>query len=185
MSISFHKIEYPLYSLPDKAAAFPAINDSSVPLVYKSGEIMPFRIVLDTRAPETGRWTKYKLFKEAGCCQLTESTEVINGPRRDKTCLWGFRQSGIQTSLLSYRDLLENRNFACSKIWYDTFQKANNKSADQTAWMRRLVCAFVVRKPPKTGFLKSRPIWKLSQTKIIKDTPISSTSPLTELGVSL
>ena len=34
----------------------------------------------------------------------------------------------------------------------------NNKGADQTARMRRLVCAFVVRKPPKTGFLASRPI---------------------------
>ena len=29
------------------------------------------------------------------------------GPRRDKTCLRGFRQRDIQTSLLSYRDLLE------------------------------------------------------------------------------
>ena len=26
------------------------------------------------------------------------------GPRREKTCLRGFRQSEIQTSLLSYRD---------------------------------------------------------------------------------
>ena len=34
----------------------------------------------------------------------------------------------------------------------------NNKGADQTARMRRLVCAFVVRKPPKTGFLATRPI---------------------------
>ena len=33
----------------------------------------------------------------------------------------------------------------------------NNKGADQTARMRRLVCAFVVHKPPKTGFLASRP----------------------------
>ena len=30
------------------------------------------------------------------------------GPRRDKACLWGFRQSETQTSLLSYRDQLEN-----------------------------------------------------------------------------
>ena len=30
-----------------------------------------------------------------------------NGPRRDKTCLRGFRQSKFQTSLLSYRDLLK------------------------------------------------------------------------------
>ena len=33
----------------------------------------------------------------------------------------------------------------------------NNKGADQTAHMHRLVCAFVVRKPRKTGFLASRP----------------------------
>ena len=32
----------------------------------------------------------------------------------------------------------------------------NNKGADQTARMRRLVCDFVVRKPRKTGFLASR-----------------------------
>ena len=29
----------------------------------------------------------------------------------------------------------------------------NNKSADQTARMRSLVCAFVIRKAPKIGFL--------------------------------
>ena len=34
----------------------------------------------------------------------------------------------------------------------------NNKGADQTARMPRLVCACVVRKPLKTGFLASRPI---------------------------
>ena len=31
--------------------------------------------------------------------------------------------------------------------------------ADQTAQMRRLVCAFVVHKPMKTGFLTSKPIY--------------------------
>ena len=34
----------------------------------------------------------------------------------------------------------------------------NNKGADQTARMHRLVCACVVRKQPKTGFLVTRPI---------------------------
>ena len=42
---------------------------------------------------------------------------------------------------------------------YDTLQKANNKGDDQTARMRRLVYAFVVRKPPKTGFPTTRPIY--------------------------
>ena len=41
---------------------------------------------------------------------------------------------------------------------YGTLHKANNKGADQSARMRRLVCACVVRKPPKTGFLASTPI---------------------------
>ena len=35
----------------------------------------------------------------------------------------------------------------------------NNKGADQTAHTRRLVCAFVVRKPSKTGFLALRHIF--------------------------
>ena len=52
----------------------------------------------------------------------------------------------------------KNSNFTCSKSTYDTFQIANNKGADQTAPMRRLVCAFLVRKPLKTGFVASRPI---------------------------
>ena len=36
--------------------------------------------------------------------------------------------------------------------------KKQKKGADQTARMRRLFCACVVHKPPKTGFLASRPI---------------------------
>ena len=64
----------------------------------------------------------------------------------------GFWQSKFQNSLLSYRDYVENWNFSCSKFTYGTFQKANNKSADQTAQMRRLVCACVVRKPPEDRF---------------------------------
>ena len=84
---------------------------------------------------------------------ITDSEKLI-GPRREKTCLRGFRQSEIQTSHLSYRDNLENWNFTCSQF---SFQKANNKGADQTARMRRLICACVVRKPPKTGFLATRP----------------------------
>ena len=35
---------------------------------------------------------------------------------------------------------------------YISFQIANNKCADQTAQVRRLVCAFVVRKHQSHGF---------------------------------
>ena len=76
----------------------------------------------------------------------------IIGPRSKKTCLRGFRQSEIQTNRSSdpvYVYWVRDR----SKFTYKTFQKANNKGADQTARMRRLVCACVVRNAPKTGFL--------------------------------
>ena len=78
------------------------------------------------------------------------------GIHREKTCLWGFRQSKTKTSLLSYRDLLEIRNAGRSEPRYFTLQKGNNKGTDQSARMRRLVCAFVVHKPPKTGFFATR-----------------------------
>ena len=32
------------------------------------------------------------------------SMVILNGPRREETCLRGFRQSDIQNSLLSYID---------------------------------------------------------------------------------
>ena len=42
--------------------------------------------------------------------------------------------------------LAKKWNFICSKITYDTLQRVDNKGADQTARMRRLVCACVVLK---------------------------------------
>ena len=88
-----------------------------------------------------------------------QSKTYIIWPRREKTCLRDFCQSEFQTGLLSYRDYLENWNLICTKfITYATFQKANNKGADQTARMCRLVCACVVRKPPKTSILETRSI---------------------------
>ena len=33
---------------------------------------------------------------------------ILNGPRREKTCLRGIPQREFQTSLLIYRDTLEN-----------------------------------------------------------------------------
>ena len=38
--------------------------------------------------------------------------------------------------------IARNLNFVCNKFRYDTFQKVNDKGADQTARMRRLVCTF-------------------------------------------
>ena len=72
------------------------------------------------------------------------NSKTLSGLRRETTCLRCIHQSEFQTSLLSYRDKLDNRNFACSKCTYDNFIIGNNKGADQTARMRRLVCACVV-----------------------------------------
>ena len=49
---------------------------------------------------------------------------------------------------------------------YNTFQQANNKGADQTAQMCRLVCTFVVSNPSKTGFLASWPYKHNPERKI-------------------
>ena len=86
---------------------------------------------------------------------------LLSGPHCDKTCLRGFCKGKIQTSLPSNRGLLEQWNFDWCILRYGPFQTANNKGADQTAWMRRLVCAFVGRNPPKTGFLSTRPSYNL------------------------
>ena len=65
---------------------------------------------------------------EALCCSLIDKHKNFmcrpiwcEGPWRNKTCHWGFRQSQTQTSLLSYRDQLEIFNFTCSKFRYATF----------------------------------------------------------------
>ena len=70
---------------------------------------------------------------------------LLNGPRREKTCLWGFCQSEIQISLLSYRDNLENWNFTSSMFTYEISHKANIKGADaQTD--QRLCCTQTPRR---------------------------------------
>ena len=67
--------------------------------------------------------------------------------RRDITYLWGFRQSELNQSPRLKR-LDREIHFARSKSRYDSYN-----DADQTARMRRLVCAFFVRKLPNTCFL--------------------------------
>ena len=58
---------------------------------------------------------------------------LLFGFRGGKTRCLGFQQSETKISLVSYIDLLENRNFTCSKFRYNTFRKANNKGAEPSA----------------------------------------------------
>ena len=69
---------------------------------------------------------------------------LIIEPRHEKTCLWGWRPGKTQTGLFSSRDQLGSWNIEFRKKRYYTIKAANNKGADQTAWMRRLICTFVV-----------------------------------------
>ena len=62
------------------------------------------------------------------------------GPLCDETC-----QNETQTSLLSYRDLPENKILLVASLDILTFIKANNKGTDQSAQMGRLVFAFVFK----------------------------------------
>ena len=48
--------------------------------------------------------------------QWVQEIWKTNGLHREKTYLRGFRQSEFQTSLLSYRDQLENWNFTVPKL---------------------------------------------------------------------
>ena len=66
-------------------------------------------------------------------------------PRYEKTCLRGLRPGKTQTGLLSYMDKLESWNFGFSKYRYYTISVVNNKGADQTVRMRRLILTFVAR----------------------------------------
>ena len=73
-------------------------------------------------------------------------TAQIKCARREKTCLRAFwqRKTHPHSSQLQWLD--RRWNLTCSKFYkYDTFQRANKKGADQTARVRRLVCAYVVR----------------------------------------
>ena len=62
-----------------------------------SNSLVPDQARLFCRA-----WSGSKLFAKVISRQQFPS--LAFGPHRDKTCLLGFRQSVIQTSLLSYRD---------------------------------------------------------------------------------
>ena len=70
---------------------------------------------------------------------------TVYEPHHEKTFLRGLLPGKTKTGLLSYRSKLESWNFGYSKLRYYSIHAVKNKSADQTAQMHRLICAFVVR----------------------------------------
>ena len=76
---------------------------------------------------------------------VLELSSKYHRPRREKICLLGFRQSESQTSPFRLNWLDRKLIFfARGKSRDDSSQKADNKVADDTAWMRRLVWACIV-----------------------------------------
>ena len=74
---------------------------------------------------------------------------VTYGPCRDKTFL-GVSDKASSNESPQLQRLARKLKIARSNLRYDTFQKPNNKGADQTI---RLVCAFVIHKPRRQVFL--------------------------------
>ena len=74
------------------------------------------------------------------------------GPWREKNQSSEFQTKWDSNQPAQLQRLPKNCNFARGKSRYESFQEANNKGADQTARMRILVCAFVVRKPRRQVF---------------------------------
>ena len=70
----------------------------------------------------------------------------------------GFTIRSYQKQPAQPQRLARMVKFRLQQVLILFFPISNNKNTDQTVWMHRLVCAFVVRKPPKTGFLASRQI---------------------------
>ena len=75
---------------------------------------------------------------------VLELSSKQHRPRREKTCLLGFQQSEFLTASLRLDRLARNLNFSRSKCRYDSSKKTDNKVADETARVRRLICTFIV-----------------------------------------
>ena len=88
---------------------------------------------------------------------------VSYGPRCEKNCFCGWGGGGCFDKecfkpVSSAKETSLKIEISPAASLHMILSKKQKKGADQTAWMRRLVCACVVHKPPKTGFLASRPI---------------------------
>ena len=66
-----------------------------------------------------------------------------------------LRLGHVLTSLHSFIEYIEYRNFAYNKLRYYTYHITISKGADQTAWMRRLVCVCVVCKQQRQVFSRA------------------------------
>ena len=84
-----------------------------------------------------------------------------------------------KTGFKPFSSATEKCNFTCSKFTFETFQKVNNKGADQTARMRRLVCDCVVKKKPRRQVFSRRgPYIKIDQNPLFHRSVQDQTVPV-------
>ena len=76
----------------------------------------------------------------------------IIGPLREKTCLRVFLTKRDSNKSPHLQRLARKLKFHLWQVYIWYFAKSDNKGADQTARMRRLVCACVVRQLPEDRF---------------------------------
>ena len=80
----------------------------------------------------------------------------ITEPRHDKTCIREFPTRPDTNRPAQPQKLPRVLKFRLLNLEILYYLTANNKAANQTAPMRRLICAFVVRIWHKTHFLMAR-----------------------------
>ena len=68
----------------------------------------------------------------------------------------GFQTWSFQTQPAQLQRLTRALKFNGSMFSYNSFQGKNNRGADQTVRVRRLVCALFVRMQTTPGFLTTR-----------------------------
>ena len=81
------------------------------------------------------------------CCTCNMCPRAVEqatqATTRENLSSW-FQTKRVLNHSLRLNRLARNGNFPRSKCRYDSSKKADNKVADETARMRRLVCAFIV-----------------------------------------
>ena len=89
----------------------------------------------------------------------TPRMSLVVEPRYERKCLWEFPTRSDSNWLAQLQKLAWSLKFWLQKLETLHYLGSENKGADQTARMRRLICAFVVRIWYKTRFLMARLSW--------------------------
>ena len=93
------------------------------------------------------------------CLKYSLTSYDFYEPHHAKMCLRRFSTRWGSDRPARLHKLARVLKLCIEQVAYCTIYEANNKGADQTAQMRRLICTFVVRIWHKTHFRMSWPIY--------------------------